>query len=95
MANLRNLKKEVDRWVSEIVTDVQLFVYLHPSKKDDEAYSIIEAAIEMRNQLYSRANRPDGKDEPKLVKLHYRSIKTDLIEQSHRLFERVSQLSAE
>ncbi|MDR2424793.1 MAG: hypothetical protein LBD59_08730 [Prevotellaceae bacterium] len=95
MANVRNLKKDVDRWVSEIITDVQLFVYLQPSKKVDEAYSIIEAAIAMRQQLYSRANRPDGKDEPKLVKQHYRSIKRDLLEQSHRLFERVSKLSAE
>lgn len=92
MANLRSLKKDVAFLTNEIVADTQAFILRNPDKKTEQALSIIEEAVEMYNQLFLRVNKPEGKDDPKLLKLHYRAIKKDLLENSHKLFQRISDL---
>jgi len=93
MASVRNLKKDIAFLVREVILDTQLFIYMHPKKNTETAYSIIEDAIDMFNALYARANHPDGKDNPKLIKAHYNSIRKDLKEQTHKLFIRISDLT--
>ncbi|MDR2027034.1 MAG: hypothetical protein LBQ01_05665 [Prevotellaceae bacterium] len=92
MASIKNLKKDISFLVSEVISDTQLFMFLHPKQNTDAAYSIIEDAVELHNLMYSRANHPDGKDNPKLVKQHYRTLHADLLTQIHSLFERISKL---
>ena len=94
MASVKNLKKDIDFLMNEVVADCNLFVLAHPGKKYEEAETIITDTVELWNQLYERVNNPDGKDNPKLVKKHYKSIETDLLSESHKLFERISALSA-
>ena len=95
MASVRSLKKDIDYLVTEIVSDCQLFMYLHPKdKKIEDAWKIIEGAINMRNELFERANHPNGKNDRALVKQHYYSIRKDLLEKAHKLFEEVSALSS-
>ncbi|MDR1896091.1 MAG: hypothetical protein LBR10_04785 [Prevotellaceae bacterium] len=93
MASIRNLKKDISFLIYEVISDVQLFIYLHPKKNTDKAYSIIEDAAKLYNLLYARTNHPDGKDNGKLVKEHYKSIRKDLFEQSNELFERTAKLN--
>jgi hypothetical protein len=92
MASIRNLKKDIAFLVSEVISDSQLFILLHPKQNTDAAYSIIEDAVELYNFMIQRANHPDGKDNPKLVKQHYKTLRTDLLSQTHSLFERISKL---
>jgi len=93
MASIRDLKKDITFLVSEIISDTQLYLHFNPAKNTEVAYSIIEDAVDMFNQMYARANHPDGKDNPKLIKQHYKSIRKDLLEQSHKLFGRMGTLS--
>lgn len=94
MASVRNLKKDIDYLATEIISDCQLYMFLHPKdKKVEDAWKIIEETIDLRNQLYERANHPNGKDDRKLVKQHYTAIRKDLLQNAHNLFERVSALS--
>ncbi|MDR0385806.1 MAG: hypothetical protein LBH60_06990 [Prevotellaceae bacterium] len=92
MASVRNLKKDIAYLVGEIIADCQLFIMLNPKQNIDAAYSIIEEAVEMYNLMYDRANHPDGKDSPKLVRQHYRQLNADLLSQANSLFERISKL---
>ncbi|MDR1170616.1 MAG: hypothetical protein LBK97_07270 [Prevotellaceae bacterium] len=92
MASIRNLKKDIAFLANEVISDSQLFILFHPKQNADAAYSIIEDAVEMYNIMYSRANHPDGKDSPKLVKQHYKALRTDLLNQANSLFERISKL---
>jgi hypothetical protein len=92
MASVRNLKKDIAFLVGEVISDSQLFMLLHPKHNTDAAYSIIEDAVEMYNIMFGRANHPDGKDNPKLVRQHYRALREDLLKQTHGLFERISAL---
>jgi hypothetical protein len=92
MASIKNLKKDIAYLVGEVVSDCQLFILLHPKQNTEAAYSIIEDAVEMYNLMCDRANHPDGKDNPKLVKQHYKTLCTDLLNQTNSLFERISKL---
>jgi hypothetical protein len=94
MANIKNLKKDISYLVHEVISDSQLYLFLNPAKHNDEVYSIVEDAVKLYNQLFDRVNHPDGKDSPKLVKQHYRAIREDLFEETHKLFERISRLHA-
>jgi hypothetical protein len=92
MASIRNLKKDIVFLVSEVISDSQLFILLNPKQNTDAAYSVIEDAVAMYNLMFQRANHPDGKDNPKLVRQHYRTLRADLLSQTHALFERISKL---
>jgi hypothetical protein len=92
MASIRNLKKDITFLVKGVISDSQAFMLLHPKQNVDAAYSIIEDAVELYNHMYQRANHPDGKDNPKLVRQHYRILHADLLSQTHSLFERISKL---
>jgi hypothetical protein len=92
MASVKNLKKDIAFLVSEVISDSQMFILFHPKQNTDVAYSIIEDAVDMYNLMILRANHPDGKDNPKLVKQHYRTLRADLLSQTHNLFERISKL---
>jgi hypothetical protein len=92
MASIRNLKKDIAYLVSEVISDSQLFILFNPKHNTNAAYSVIEDAVDMYNLMMQRANHPDGKDNPKLVKQHYRTLRADLLSQTHDLFERISKL---
>lgn len=92
MAKLRNLKKDVDYLVSEVLSDCYTFAYLYPEKKEN-AMTIINSAIEFRNQIFERANKPDGKADKKLVRNHYKNINKDMLTGIDNLFKQISELS--
>jgi hypothetical protein len=92
MANIRNLKKDIAGIVSDVISDCQLFILFNPKHNTEAAYSVVEDAIEMYNRMLHRVNHPNGKDNPKLVKQHYKALHEDLLKESNILFERISKL---
>ncbi|HEX2921205.1 MAG TPA: hypothetical protein VHO50_08575 [Bacteroidales bacterium] len=93
MASTRNLKKDIDFLVFEVISDCFAFSELHPDLKSDEVSSIITEAVSLRNDLIARVNNPDGKDNPKILKSYYKSVEKDLLEGVDKLFEKLSGLS--
>ncbi|MDR2653541.1 MAG: hypothetical protein LBC68_14765 [Prevotellaceae bacterium] len=91
MAKLRNLKKDIDYLISEVLSDCYTFAYLYPDKKE-KAMEIIGDAVDFRNKMFERTNKPDGKYDKKLVKTHYKSINKDLLKGVDDLFKRISEL---
>jgi hypothetical protein len=78
MASVRQLKKDIDNQLFEIISDCFLYVGLHPDNKSAEISEIIEDAVSLRNDLIARTNNPDGKDNPKIIKKHFQLIVNDL-----------------
>lgn len=56
---------------------------------------IIKDTIIARNNLIARVNHPDGKDNPKMVKAHYKAIFNDLIKNVDESFTKLSTLIKE
>ena len=95
MASVRSLKKDIDYLIFEVISDCFAFSAIHPDDKSDELSAIISDSVNFRNDLIARVNNPDGKDNPKIVKVYYQSVKKDLSDGVDKLFTRLSALSAQ
>lgn len=89
MANLRIVKKDIDFLLTEVISDCGTFMYINPEKKSEEAIQIINDAIELRNELYSKVNHPDKNN----IKASYKSVSQDLLKGVDSLFIRISGLT--
>jgi len=93
MASVRELKKDIDYLVFEVISDCFVYSGLHPDNKSDELTTLISDAVEFRNDLIARVNNPDGKDNPKIIKAYYKTLEKDLVTGVDKLFTRLSSLS--
>ncbi len=93
MASVRELKKDIDFLIFEVISDCFVFSSLHPDNKSEELTALISDAVELRNDLIARVNNPDGKDNPKIVKSYYKTVSKDLMLGVDNLFERLSAIS--
>jgi hypothetical protein len=93
MASVRELKKDIDYLIFEVISDCFVFSGVHPENKSDELSALISDAVKFRNDLIARVNNPDGKDNPKIVKAYYKSLEKDLVTGVDKLFNRLSTLS--
>jgi len=94
MASVRELKKDIDYLVYEVLSDCFAFSGMHPDDRTEELSAIISDAVDLRNDLIARVNNPDGKDNPKIVKAYYKSVEKDLLKGVDKLFTRLSSLSS-
>lgn len=95
MANKRNLKKDIDYLIFEVVSDSYTYKYLFPDRDHKEVDRIIDEAFALQAELIMRVNHPDGKDNKKLVKKHYKKINQDLLSKVDDFFTRLNSLLAE
>lgn len=94
MASVRELKKDIEYLIFEVISDCFVYSNIHPENKSDELSVLISEAVEFRNDLIARVNNPDGKDNPKIVKAYYKTVSKDLLIGVDKLFERLSAISA-
>lgn len=92
MANLRELKKDINYLASEVVTQGLMKYTLMDNVKDEDVSPILAEAVEMRNEFIARATHPDGKDNPKLVKKYYNKLREDLMRKTTELLDKVKEL---
>jgi hypothetical protein len=95
MASVRELKKDIDYLVFEVISDCFVYSGMHPEHKSEEVSTIISDAVEFRNDLIARVNNPDGKDNPKIVKAYYKTVEKDLLTGVDKLFTRLSDLTVQ
>ena len=89
MASLRTIKKDIDFLVSEVISDCWVFMYINPEEKTDEAVSIINDAVALRNELFERVNTREIENPKK----HFKTVSQDLLKGVDALFIRISELT--
>jgi hypothetical protein len=90
MASVKNLKKDIDLVMSLALSDC-FYVVEYNSKVDEKAVmEIAGEIIKMHRELRLRANHPDGKDNPKLVKKYYHKIIEDLLSTADKALKKLS-----
>lgn len=92
MANKRDIKKNIDYLISEVVSDCYTFKYLFPDKNQKEVDKIIKDTVDFRNELIKRVNHPDGKDNKKLIKNHYKKVNQDLFDNVDNYGDRLNKM---
>ncbi len=90
MANVRQLKDEINYVTYELINECITYRQFHPDKngKVDKAISQL---VRARNDLIGRINHPENKNDPKKLRAYFRKIKDDL----NKLVKLVEDLSKE
>ncbi|NVO11132.1 MAG: hypothetical protein HXX16_14310 [Bacteroidales bacterium] len=94
MANKREIKKDVDYLVGEVISDCYTYLMIHGEKNRDNVIGIIGSIVEKRNNFISRVNNPDKSFDSKQIKSHYKAINADLLAAVDDSFSKLSNLSA-
>ena len=90
MASVKNLKKDIDLIMSLVINDC-FFVLNENSKVSEEnILDIVREVIVKHRELRVRTNHPDGKNNPKLIKQHYKKIAEDLLNAADEALEKLS-----
>jgi len=92
MASIRNLKKDIHFLASELVTEAYVKQYLKENVDQDKLAQVMVAAINFQNTLVSRVNHPDGKDNPKMVKAYFVSLRKDMMADFLKISEEINAL---
>lgn len=95
MATVRRLKKEIEIMSSQLIGDCIDFIEKFEDKKETTLLSVIEEAVKLNNTMLDRACHPEGKDDPKLVRQHYRQLKTDFIKGLDQAYAKLESLVKE
>lgn len=93
MANLRNLKKEIDYRLEELVFDCDMAIYFQPTK-EQEIFAVMQEGVELRNELYHKVNNPTEPKNKSLVRKYYAALRAEMVESFGKLFEKLSAINA-
>lgn len=92
MANLRDLKKEIDYRLEELVFDCDMAICFQPSK-EKEIFEVMQEAVAVRNALYAKAMNPAEPHNRSLVRKHYAALRCEMDEAFGGLFEKLSAIN--
>lgn len=94
MANLRNLKKEIDYRLEEVVFDCDMAMCFQPSK-EQEIFAVMQEAVAVRNSLFAKAMNPTEPHNASLVRKHYAALRAEMIAAFDALFDKLSKINGE
>jgi len=95
MATKRDIKKDIRYLCEQLILDA---LEISEIVKDSDKQTVINIVAEIAslyNELISRTNHPDGKDNPKLVKAYFNSISSDLLTECNKIYEKLNKLIPE
>jgi len=78
MAKRRELKKDINYLTYELLEECFTYQYFHEELDIEQLNEVATKILDNRNNLVGRINHVDGKDNPKLVKTHFKKIRQDV-----------------
>ena len=90
MASVRYLKKDIDLIMSLALNDCFYVLERNSKINEDEILKIAGEIIQKHRELRIRANHPDGKDNPKLVKKYYKELVNDMLNAADLALQKLS-----
>jgi len=88
MANIRNLKKDINYVLGDIIEAVYIWEYSNTSKDTKKSEAIIDDAISTFDELISKTNANGVENK----KAHFKSIQNELEEKGRALVDRINKL---
>ena len=94
MASRKNIKKDSRFVIEQVISDaLDIGVALEDEKEKQKVLDTIIGVVDLHNELLSRVNNPDGKENPKLVKQFFNKIYDDLLEKSNAAYDELNKLA--
>jgi hypothetical protein len=94
MANMRDIKKEINGLTSEVISDCFLHLYMHKDKNKKEVTGIMKETLKTRNDLIYKVNHSDSGDRKK-IKKHFGKIRSELVNKMDGYFTKLSVITKE
>lgn len=88
MANIRNLKKDINYVLGDIIEAVYIWEYSNTSKDTKKSEAIIDDAINTFDELIAKINANGVENK----KAHFKSIQNELEEKGRALVDRINKL---
>jgi hypothetical protein len=88
MANKRDLKKDINYVLGDIIEAVYVWELANSEKPTKESEAIIDEAITTFDELIARVNDRSAED----MKAHFKSINNDLESKGRALIEKINKL---
>lgn len=88
MANIRNLKKDINYVLGDIIEAVYVWEYANTDKDTKKSEVIIDDAISTFDELMAKVNAKNIENQ----KAHFNAIKAELEERGRALIDRINKL---
>ena len=88
MANIRDLKKDINYVLGDIIEAVYIVEAANNKKDSKEAVKIIDGAIETFDDLIAKVNKRDVEDR----KVHLKGVREELEKKSKNLIDQLNKL---
>lgn len=88
MASVRNLKKDINYVLGDIIEAVYIWELTHPEKDPKEAEAIIDEAILVFDELIVKVNDKNVENK----KQHFTAINQELEERGRKLIDKINAL---
>lgn len=77
MASRRQLKKTIKFVTSELISDVYFRLLMSKKVNEEAVDQIVLKIVDINKEFVLRVNRPDGKNNPKIVKQYFSKLYND------------------
>lgn len=77
MASRRKLKQTIRFVSSELITDIYFRCLMSKKVDEKKVDDLVVKIMTLTREYILRVNRPDGKDNPKLVKAYFKKLFSD------------------
>ena len=92
MASRRKLKQTIKFVSSELVTDIYFRCLMSKKLDDQKVDSLVVEIMALNREFVLRVNRPDGKNNTKIVKAYFRKLFADWQKAMERIIKEIESL---
>ena len=92
MASIKNLKKDINYLIDEVIGTCMIHQYTQKSKSE-ELESIMNEMVEFRESLISRINNPDLNGGSQSLKNYYKALFDELLEKVNAAFDKLNKIT--
>lgn len=88
MANVRDLKKDINYVLGDIIEAVYIWELTNADKDNKKAEGLIDEAISTFDELIAKVNQKDVEDKKK----HFKAVNVELEERGRKLIDKINAL---
>lgn len=89
MASIKNLKKDINYVLSDIIEAVYVWELTNPGKETKKSEAIIDEAIDVFDELIIKVNLKDVENS----KQHFKAVNQELEDRGRKLIDKINALS--
>lgn len=92
MASRRKLKNTIKFVSSELITDIYFRCLMSGKMDEPTVDNLVVEIMNLNSEFILRVNRPDGKNNPKLVKVYYAKLFADWQKKTSQIVTKIEKL---